>query len=322
MPVVSKGRSKEEGAMKFLFLLFVIPISLLPMPVLHLFSSALAFLIYRVGGYRKKVVRANILLAFPEKSLPEILKIEKEFYLHMCDLIFESVKTFTISLEDFKKRMVYTTPGFSEEMRTRGVNLTGIGSHYNSWEWIALGISMELHQISFGVYKPLSNPAWDDLFLKSRQRFGIRMIPIKSVRDVINRVYDRPIMLGLLADQAPHDYEKAFEVEFLGQKTYVTPGPAIITIQRGFTPIWGWAQKVARSRYDWGMEEIVLSPEAIESARQDRGQIERLSRVHGISPDEAAYGLALTRDYTARLEKQIKMAPQFWLWSHRRWKSR
>lgn len=305
---------------RYLLLALILPVSILPMPVLHRLSEALAFIVYRVGGYRKKVVRANLVRAFPEKHLSEILRIEREFYLHLCDLIFESLKTFTISVAEFERRFVFKTPDTARQLADR--NLTGISSHYNNWEWCALGLSMKVPHIPFCVYKPLNSKSWDDLFFKSRTRFGVRMIPIRAIREVITTTHDRPLLLGLLSDQAPHDYEKAFEVQFLHQQTFVSPGPAVITVQRGYTPIWGWVRKTGRSQYEWGIEEIRISDAQIADAMRDSAQIERIERAHGLSADQAAYGLALSREYTARLEHEIKMAPQFWLWSHRRWKSR
>lgn len=306
--------------MKYVILALIYPLSILPMPMLHLLSQGLRFMVYSVFGYRKKVVRENIRRCFPEKSLDEVIRIEKAFYLHLCDLIFESIKTFTISREELKRRFVFKTPEVTERLATQ--NLTGISSHYGNWEWNALALAMEFKQISFGVYKPLNSKNWDEVFFDSRCRFGIRMIPIKTVRDVISTKYDRPIMLGLLSDQAPHDYSKAFEVTFMGQSTYVTPGPAVITVQRGYTPIWGWVRKVGRSRFEWGIEEIKMPDAAVIDAAKDQAQVERISRAHSLTLEQSARALALTREFSARLEREIKMAPEFWLWSHRRWKSR
>ncbi|MBS1959785.1 MAG: hypothetical protein JST80_09960 [Bdellovibrionales bacterium] len=306
--------------MKYLLIALIYPLSYLPMPVLHFFSSCLQFWVYTVCGYRKKVVRENIQKAFPAKSFDEIVRVEKAFYLHLCDLIFESIKTFTISREELKRRFVFKTPEVTERLASK--SLTGISSHYGNWEWNALALAMEFKQISFGVYKPLNSKVWDQLFFDSRCRFGIRMIPIKMVREVMDTYLNQPIMMGLLSDQAPHNYEKAFDVTFMGVSTYVTPGPAVITVQRKYAPIWGWVRKVGRSRYEWGLEEIELTDMALIDAAKDLKQVDRISRVHSLTPEQAAYALALTRDFSARLEREIKMAPEFWLWSHRRWKSR
>ncbi len=298
------------------------PISKLPMPVLHLLSDGLCFLIYRLLGYRRKTVQENLRLAFPDWSRERLLDVESRFYHHFCDLIFESIKTFTISQSELNRRFIFKNPDVMERLFEQGKSLAGISSHYNSWEWNALTMARDFKHAAFGVYKPLASRAWNDFFLKSRMRFGIKMIAIKEVRGVLEQNRHRPIILGLLSDQAPHDYSKAFQVGFLGVPTWVTAGPAVITIERGFVPVWGWVRKVKRSVYEWGIEVMEITPEQQASAAQDREQVERIARVHGLSLEQAIYGLALTREHVRRLEKEIKMAPEFWLWSHRRWKSR
>jgi KDO2-lipid IV(A) lauroyltransferase len=148
------------------------------------------------------------------------------------------------------------------------------------------------------------------------------MIPMKAVRRAIREDHGRPYLLGLLSDQAPHDYDKAFEVEFLNQQTFVVPGPGILTVQENLTPIWGWMRRTGRSRFEWGLEVLTFDPPRSGFTDSDRAQILRISKAHKISEADAARALALILSYSKKLEAQIEMAPQDWLWSHRRWKSR
>ena len=68
---------------RFLFLL----LSYLPFWFMYLISDFLYLIAYQIIGYRKKVVRENLSKSFPIKSKEELLKIEKEFYYHLSDLI-------------------------------------------------------------------------------------------------------------------------------------------------------------------------------------------------------------------------------------------
>ena len=65
-------------------------VSKLPLAVLYLFSDISWLVVYYVIRYRRKVVRMNLMHAFPEKSLEEVIRIEKKFYRHLCDLFVES----------------------------------------------------------------------------------------------------------------------------------------------------------------------------------------------------------------------------------------
>ena len=85
-------------------------ISLLPLRVLYFISDMLYLLLYYVVGYRKKVVRKNLVKSFPEKSLKEIRSIERKFFHFFCDLIFETIKEISITDKEFSKRVIYINP--------------------------------------------------------------------------------------------------------------------------------------------------------------------------------------------------------------------
>ena len=81
--------------------------SRLPMRILYIKSDISFFLLYYLIGYRKKVVLSNLRIAFPEKTEQELKTISKKFFKHFTDLIFESIKSFSISEKEIKKRFVY-----------------------------------------------------------------------------------------------------------------------------------------------------------------------------------------------------------------------
>ncbi|HVW58903.1 MAG TPA: hypothetical protein VHC48_02670, partial [Puia sp.] len=64
-------------------------VSLLPMRVLYLIADGIYGLVYYVFGYRKKVVMANLELAFPEKTNAERTRIAKKFYRNLIDSFIE-----------------------------------------------------------------------------------------------------------------------------------------------------------------------------------------------------------------------------------------
>ena len=86
--------------MQFLLYLFLYPIlwfiSILPFQLLYALSDFVCFFVYRVIGYRKKVVRENIAIVLPQLTDKERLIIEKKFYTHLCDIFLEMIKTFNL----------------------------------------------------------------------------------------------------------------------------------------------------------------------------------------------------------------------------------
>lgn len=309
----------------------ILALSKLPFFVLHRVSDFAFVLIFYVVRYRRRVVRENLLHAFPEKSVEERAQIERQFFRNFCDLIIEVVKNFSLTSAELQARCRLMTPSIFEELWREKVNVTGISSHLANWEILALSLSANSKHLCYGVYKPLSDVKMDQFIIKSRQRFGIQMIPMKSVRQKMDHPDRSPVLLGLLSDQAPHDYSKAFQVKFLGVDTYVVPGPGVITVERGLIPIWGWMRRVGRSKFEWGVERLdhILASNrgaatylASNWSSDDRQQIARIAQAHGLSEERAAQALALTKEFCARLEARIRENPADWLWSHRRWKKR
>jgi KDO2-lipid IV(A) lauroyltransferase len=297
-------------------------LSLLPFWILHFFSTLIYFLVYHVWKYRVTVVRENLKNSFPEKSIPELRAIERKFYVNLCDLVIETIKTFSISRTEIKKRCVCTTPELLAQLYQERKNLTGISSHLGNWEWLSLSLSFEFQHKAYGIYKPLANAALDEMLIRSRGRFGFELVPMKRLREIFKKMGESPIVIGLLSDQAPHSYAKAFEVLFLHQKTFVFPGPGIISVERNFTPVWGWMRRTGRSRFEWGVEVIEVAAAAEKIDAIDVEQIERIGKLHQLSREDSARALAITQEFNRRLETRIQANPADWLWSHRRWKIR
>ena len=98
--------------MQFLVYILVYPllwiISILPFRLMYFLSDGFYALLYYIIGYRKKVVTNNLKLAFPKKTNQEISLIRKRFYHHLCDMMFEAIKSITISEAEMQKRYVFT----------------------------------------------------------------------------------------------------------------------------------------------------------------------------------------------------------------------
>ena len=94
---------------KFIYPIFYL-LSLLPFWVLYILAGFAYLIVYKLIGYRTRVVRNNLRTSFPEKSQEELKKIEKQFYHWLCDYFFETLKLLSISKKELDKRFVITNP--------------------------------------------------------------------------------------------------------------------------------------------------------------------------------------------------------------------
>src|SRR6188474_2358338 len=160
-----------------LYYLFIIPVSLLPFRVLYVVSDFLYLVLYKVFAYRTKVVQMNLRNSFPEKSAEELKKIEEQFYHHLCDVIVETFKSFTISSKEVLKRMVCLNPELPNHYFEQGRSVLLAGGHYNNWEWIATALNQQIKHTAAALYTPLSNKFFEKRMRRTRGKFGLKMIP-------------------------------------------------------------------------------------------------------------------------------------------------
>ena len=281
--------------MKIKFLPFYI-VSLLPLPVLYLLSDAACFVIYRISKYRREVVRSNLKNSFIEKSELEIIEIEKKFYRHFCDIMFESLKVLTITEEQISRRFKLLNPELLEHYYNENEHLILYAAHQGNWEWLSF-IQLFSPQKIISLYKPLSNRYFDELMKASRERFGAKCVPsekgYRTILELING--EEASLFALIGDQSPSKESAKVWVNFFNQDTAFFQGTHSIIKKTGQKAIFPAYRKVKRGFYEL-----------------------ELKLISGVGNSESEY--PLIDNYAKALEDSIRTSPEMWLWSHRRWK--
>jgi Kdo2-lipid IVA lauroyltransferase/acyltransferase len=263
------------------------------MKVLYLLSNFLYVLLYHVIGYRKKVVYHNLKLSFPEWSEAKIHKTSKAFYSHLADLIVESVKSFSISEEEILQRATVTNDFITREFGENKSVILLLG-HIGNWEWVGLGASAFLPFKIHIVYHQLSNPDFDKLMYNTRSRFGAYLSRMEDTLRSMVKQRSEIVATCLVADQNPSP-ENAYWIDFLNRKTAFFRGPFKLAHKFKQPCYYASIKKVSRGKYH---SELVLLGDKDQELTEDE----------------------LMHRYVELLEKDIREHPEFWLWSHRRWK--
>jgi KDO2-lipid IV(A) lauroyltransferase len=258
-------------------------------------SDVLSFLMFYLIPYRKKVVLYNLRNSFPEKTEKEIKQIGYQFYKHLCDLIVESVKLFNISEDEIKRRMVITNPEVADAYFVQNRPIMLVGGHYNNWEMLAVGIDSQIKHQTVGIYTKLSNAFFNDAFLKSRSKYGIEMISTREVPGYFSKGFTTPTATIFGADQSPTYTKNVFWTTFLNQETAVALGTESFAKKYNYPVVYGAINKVKRGHYSFTLEVLFDQPKDTKLGE-------------------------ITQAHTTQLEKQIIAEPQYWLWTHKRWK--
>ena len=270
----------------------------LPFPLLYLLSDFVFFLVYRVFGYRKGVVRSNLELVFPEKPREERLQIEKRFYGHMCDMFLEMIKTMGLSEKELSRRFTFINTELLHRFERAGKSVMLMFPHYASWEWV-IALDHHIAAKGYGIYQPLNNRYFDKLVRDIREKFGTTLITTRETREIVarNRRKGQLASYGILSDQSPM-LKKAFHWgPFMGIEVPMHTGAEQLCKSLDLPAVF---LKVSKLRRGYYQGEFILLSDNPTSV-----------------PD---YGI--TDAFFRETERSIREAPQYYFWTHKRWKHR
>jgi KDO2-lipid IV(A) lauroyltransferase len=273
-------------------------LSRLPFAVLYSISNFLFFISYYVVRYRRKMVRKNIRLSFPEKGETELDAIEMGFYRNLCDYAVETLKLLTITKEELVSRMKYLNPELLDLHTRAGTSVIILSSHQFNWEWLLVSGSLSIEAPLDFVYQPVQNSFFDTLMLHARSRFGTYPVKRNEVaRELIKR---RAVVRGIaiVADQYPgHGQDKKYSTVFLNQDTVFFNGSQQMASMTQYPVLYTQVKKVKRGYYTCQFIVVAEPPYDKDSDR-------------------------VVENYARIVERTIQSHPDGWLWSHNRWKTR
>ena len=186
-------------------------------------------------------------------------------------------------------------PEFIEEYYRNGRSIIMAGGHFNNWELFAVAIDSAIPHNTIAIYQPLTNKFFDEKMRSTRGKYGLRMISTKIVKRVFDEERANISAFIFGSDQSPSNPNNCYWMKFLNQDTGVLFGVEKYAKEYNYPVVYGRINKVRRGYYTFEFSKVTDTP-----AECQHGEI--------------------TETFTKMLEKDIVQFPQYWLWSHRRWK--
>lgn len=272
-------------------------LSCLPLGVLYFLANMLTPFVYHVVRYRRSVVEQNLRRSFPEKDERELRRIERQYYRHLSHLLVEALYNLRTTPTKIKKHYRIVNREVIDRYYEEGKSVVLLSAHYNNWEYMVAGLNMLMRHHGVGVGKPLNDKKIGARITRRRIRYGTEVVDQTNVRDVM-LYYEQhhvPCAYMMLCDQSPNDVHKCFWTTFLHQETPFIYGGEHVARKYALPVIYYEVRQVRRGYYEVFFEE--LCPNAAEVPQY-----------------------SVIRAYIDRLERLLRREPQYWLWSHRRWK--
>lgn len=286
--------------MQFLAFWLIYPwlwlISKLPFKLLYLFSDWVFLWVYYVFGYRKKVVRYNLKIALPNASNTERKEIEKQFYHHLCDTFVEMVKAISLTSDELSKRYTFTNVELMQQYEKANQTTMVVMGHYSSHEWV-FSLQQYLKNPGYAIYKKIRNPYFDKMARDIRGKWNTNLVTNKESRIKVARIIKEKetTVIGFVADQSPRLAKAHYWPMFLGHEI----------------PFFTGVEQMAK-KYDTPILYL-------DVRKLKRGFYEATFQVLAEKPNEFP-DFEITAAFAKALEKQIRDEPQYYLWTHKRFK--
>jgi len=208
-------------------------LSLLPERLLYFIGDGLYVLAYYVIGYRREVVMSNLLIAFPDKTEAERVRIAKDFYHQFVNTMVETIQLIAMTDKRFDQRVTSNAEVLNKYFDS-GKNVQLHTAHFFNWEMI--------------------------IMYRMRKRFNTILIPAAEFKDRFHDYVKGKYALGLVADQNPARIDKAYWVSFFNKITAFTSGPERGARANDTVVIFISIQQPRRGHYHLHYELITENP--------------------------------------------------------------
>ena len=252
---------------------------------------------YRPLGIRRDVVESQLRAAFPALDDDEILRIARASYAHLGRTAIETALLPSLRGTAILDLVPKVTGWDAIEGGMRGgrgiILVTG---HLGNWELggaylAARGIPVD------AIVRHMANPLFDRYLNMTRANLGVRvMYDDQAVRQTPRALRDGRLV-AFLADQGVRGLASTF-VPFFGRPAKTPRGPAVFALRLDAPIVFGAAIRQPDGRYHLGFEPI----EVTRTGDREQDTDDIVAR------------------YTAALERWVRIAPEQYLWQHRRWR--
>lgn len=264
---------------------------------MHILADIIYFIVYHLVRYRRRVTRNNLAKAYPQWSAEERHRIEKNYYRHISDLLVEGVVNLYASPKRILRHYKVVNRELVNAYYEKGQSVVLMSSHYNNWEYMVSSLNFQIRHVGIGVGKPLENKSVAGFITRRRSRFGTEIVDQTNVRQKMSyyQSHQVPAAYMMLSDQSPNDVHKSYWTMFMNQETPFIYGAEYFARKYDMPVLYYEVRKVKRGYYEVEFCSLCEKPNEVPQ-------------------------YTIVAEYIKRLKQTIDQAPQYWLWSHRRWK--
>lgn len=259
-------------------------------------------LIFTWDAKHRAVTLGNLDLAFGDAKTPEEkYAIARGAFQHFGTMLFELISLGKASPRKIERMVEFEGVENYERARARGKGVILVAAHFGNWEVHAIAHGYRFGSMSV-VARAQDNPYYNRWLEEVRTISGNGVVYKQQALVRVRRLLKDGETVGLVVDQNVAREDGVF-VDFFGRKAATTPVASLLALKTGAILVPVFAFPLADGRYRCIYEEPI-----------ERAQYAGFDRQRAV--------LAMTQRCAQVLEGYVRRNPEFWLWMHRRWKTR
>jgi len=271
----------------------------IPLAVKRAIAAGLSGVIYHLSLKHKLIVIHNLTRAFPEKSLPEILKIAKASYASFAMIMAEYTDIYYLNKSNLHRRVTVKGLEHYEAACREGKGVLLFSAHFGNWEIGNAALAI-LSRPPVFMARIMDSAFLEDVTSCVRGVHGIVVIHKENAMRPTLRLLRKGEAIQLLIDQNVSVFDGVF-VDFFGRPACTTSGIALLALYTGAAVLPIFTTRMPNGRY---LTEIGSKVETVNTGNRDQDV------------------LANTQNYTRIIEDHIRRYPGQWFWLHQRWKTK
>lgn len=249
---------------------------------------------YHLAARRRHIATVNIQLCFPELSADQQKTLVKQHFASLGMGLLEMLNAWWSSDQRLQKFGQISGLEHLEQALQRGRGVILLSAHFTSLEIATRFLIMQLPVPVHAAYRPHENPVVEYWMQKSRAAYAEKAIPRESVREMVRSLqHNKPLWFA--PDQNFGHKSSVFAPFFNIPAATMTATARLARLSgAAVVPFF-----VKRTEIGY---QVVLQPQLENFPSDD--EIENASRINQL------------------IEKQVRHAPEQYLWTHRRFKDR
>jgi len=257
-------------------------------------------LLYLVDRKHRERALENLRASFPDAGEERIRRIARQSCEHLIMIGAEVLcMPRLMQFNKFLEHIDISTCLPSFQYVASGGPAILVTGHFCNWEMVGYAMAA-MGFPATSVARPLDNPYLNDYILRLRERTGQKILFKEGMTEEAMADMRRGRPVAFIADQDAG--RRGFFVDFFGRKASAYKSIAYLAMEENIPIFVGGAYRTGP-----GLRYKIVMVDRIDPADY---------------PKDLDAATAITQRYTAGIEKTVRMAPEQYLWVHRRWKTR